>query len=117
MIASTWLIASSLLAAMIVGAPAADDTAIEGPEPTARDCRIAARSSPASDIWWTVFYGERDKIVGESRVREWTREVRCFTDAKSCLTWRNWAASRWPDHGYPRPCLSGLPAWLEGPET
>ncbi len=117
MTARAWLIAPLLLVTVTASARAAGDTMTEGAEPAARDCRVAARSVPANDIWWTVFYGEREKIVGDSRVREWTREVRCFTDAKSCMAWRNWAASRWPDLGYPRPCLAGLPAWLQGPAT
>ena len=117
MTAPAWLIATLLLVAVTASARAANDTGIDDPEPAARDCRVAARSTPATDLWWTVFYGEREKTIGKSRVREWTREVRCFIDAKSCMAWRDWAASRWPDHGYPRPCLAGLPAWLQGPDA
>lgn len=84
----------------------------EGP-----DCRDLVKTTPETEAWWTTFFGERVKAIGESTVREWTREVRCFTSEADCRSWLAWAETHWPDYTYWRRCRPGFPAWLHGPDV
>lgn len=109
-----WLaLVSGLLLATAGQAARADE-----PQPAdSRACEVLARTTPETLAWWTVYYGERGRFVSGSAIREWTREVRCFTSEEDCEAWLAWARTIWPDRGFARPCRRGLPPWLSGPET
>lgn len=97
--------------------PTAPSHAVEAGPTAGRDCREMARSTPQNEVWWTTFFGEREKAIGELNVLEWTREVRCFTSEAACHDWLEWARLHWPDLTRWRPCRRGVPGWLEGPRT
>jgi hypothetical protein len=106
--------------AIVIGLalPGAAPHAAEAPRPAeGPDCRELARSTPETRAWWTTFFGERVKAIGDSDVREWTREVRCFTSEADCQSWLAWAETHWPDYTFWRACRRGFPAWLQGPDT